>query len=63
MIRDLLKWLACGLVAVLGLTLLTWEPLTLPDGKRFADERMRQSGLTASAVEARGAYPKRPAQP
>jgi hypothetical protein len=55
MIRDLLKWLACSLVAVLGLTLLAWGPFAVPDGQRGVGDGSRPA--LAAAAEAPGGAP------
>jgi hypothetical protein len=62
MIRDLLKWLACSLVAVLGLALLAWGPFALPDGKGVVGDGGR-SALAAAAEARRGVSAPGRAQP
>jgi hypothetical protein len=50
MTRDLLKWLACGLVGVLGLILVSWGPAGTPAGKSRV-ERESLPTLTATREE------------
>jgi hypothetical protein len=61
MIRDFLKWLACGLVVVAGLVLVSWGPAGTPAGKARADHASGHK-LAAAEGESPAAAGKR-AQP
>ena len=61
MIRDILRWLACGLVVVAGLVLVSWGPAGTPAGKASAEHASGQK-LTVAEGESPAAAGKR-AQP
>ena len=61
MIRDILKWLACGLVVVAGLALVSWGPAGTPAGKAHV-ERASGQKLAVAKGESPAAAGKR-AQP
>ena len=53
MIRDLLKWLACGFVVVLGLALVSWGP-SVPSGSAQAEREARAEYAVASGGAPQG---------
>lgn len=61
MIRNLLKWLACGFVVALGLALVNWDPAGVPAAKSQA-EREGQPPFTVAGAETPATGGKR-AQP